>query len=257
MAELLDIAETVVGWANDDEHVEVVVVHDRDTEIRVYEGDVEQFTAAESFGVGVRVIADNKQGFAWAGTLDEDVLGETLADARDNAVFGTIDENLGLADPDGVEVPSLGLYNPEALNLPTEDKIAMAVELEARTRAADDRISGMESVDYVDGTRESALVSTAGIRSTSQEMSAYVMAYALATQDDDTQLGFGFSVGRNPAELDIDAAAADAADRATRMLGATQPDTERVTVIFDPFVTAQFLSILGGTMSGEAVQKGY
>lgn len=257
MAELLDIAETVVGWANDDEHVEVVVVHDRDTEIRVYEGEVEQFTAAESFGVGVRVIADNKQGFAWAGTLDHDVLGETLADARDNAIFGTIDENLGLANPDGVEVPNLGLYNPEALNLPTEDKIAMAVELEAKTRAADERISGMESVDYVDGTRESALVSTAGIRSTSQEMSAYVMAYALATQDDDTQLGFGFSVGRNPAELDIDAAAAEAADRATRMLGATQPDTERVTVIFDPFVTAQFLSILGGTMSGEAVQKGY
>ncbi|NNC81000.1 MAG: hypothetical protein HKN94_12710, partial [Acidimicrobiales bacterium] len=189
MAELQDIAETVLSWAHDNEDVEVVVVHDRDTEIRVYEGEVEQFTAAESFGVGVRVLADDKQGFAWAGTLDEDVLAETLADARDNAAFGTVDENLGLANPDGVPVPDLGLYNPAALNIPTEDKIAMAVELEAKTRAADSRISGMESADYVDGTRESALASTSGIRSTSKEMSAYVMAYALATEDDDTQLG--------------------------------------------------------------------
>jgi PmbA protein len=36
-----------------------------------------------------------------------------------------------------------------------------------------------------------------------------------------------------------------------------QPESERVTVVFDPFVTAQFLSILGGTMSGESVMKGY
>ena len=80
---------------------------------------------------------------------------------------------------------------------------------------------------------------------------------ALAEEDGDTQIGFGFSVGRNPAELDIARAASDAGDRATRLLGATQPASEKVTIIFDPFVTAQFLAILGGTMSGEAVMKGY
>jgi PmbA protein len=51
-------------------------------------------------------------------------------------------------------------------------------------------------------------------------------------------------------------AASDAARRATRLLGGTKPASGRFTVVLDPFVTAQFVAILGGTLSGEAVQKG-
>lgn len=257
MADLLAVAQQVLGWASDGEQVEVVAVHERDTEIRVYEGEIEQFTASESQGVGVRVIRDGRQGFAYAGSLDEDVLAETIADARDNAAFGSPDPHLGLASPDGVEVQALDLFDAGLLDVPTEDKIAMAIELEAKTRAADSRIVGIESADYVDTISESALVSTAGVQVTSRESASYVTSYALAEQDGDTQVGFGFSVGRNPLALDVTQAANDAADRATRLLGATQPQSERVTIVFDPFVTAQFLSILGETMTGDAVMKGY
>ena len=37
--ELLDVADRIVGWARDDEEVEAVVSYERDTEIRVYEGE--------------------------------------------------------------------------------------------------------------------------------------------------------------------------------------------------------------------------
>ncbi len=257
MTDLLSVAQRVLGWAKDGEEVEVVAVHDRDTEIRVYGGEIEQFTASESQGVGVRVIRDQRQGFAYAGSLDEDVLAETVAEARDNATFGTPDSFLGLASPDGVAVQSLDLFDPSVTEVSTEDKIAMTVALEAQTLAADERIIGIESADYVDSVSESALVSTAGVEVTSRESSSYVTSTALAEQDGDTQIGFGFSVGRNPATLDVGQAATDAAERATRLLGAVQPATERVTIVFDPFVTAQFLSILGETMTGDAVMKGY
>jgi PmbA protein len=257
VADLLGIAQKVLGWSHDSEDVEVVAVHDRDTEIRVYEGEIEQFTASESQGVGVRVIADNRQGFAYAGSLDEDVLAETLAEARDNAAFGTADEFLGLATSDGVPIPSLDLYDQRVADMGTDRKIELAIALEEQTRANDPRITGIESADYVDTISESALVSSAGLEMTSRESGSYVSVSALAEEDGDTQIGFGFSVGRDPASLDIERAAGDAADRATRLLGATQPATDRVTVVFDPVVTAQFLAILGSTMSGEAVMKGY
>ncbi|MDW3176019.1 MAG: TldD/PmbA family protein [Acidimicrobiia bacterium] len=257
MADLLTIAQRVLGWANDNEDVEVVAVHDRDTEIRVYQGEIEQFTASESQGVGIRVISDSRQGFAYAGTLDEDVLAETLREARDNAAFGTPDEFLGLAQPDGVPVPSLDLFDERVGEMSTDAKIDLAVDLEARTLAGDPRISGIESADYVDSVSESALVSSAGIEVTSKDSGSYVAVYAMAEENDETQVGFGFSVNRDPAALDVARAASDAAERATRLLGAVQPSSERVTVIFDPFVTSQFLSILGETMSGEAVLKGY
>ena len=116
MAELVDIAERVLGWARDNEQVEIYAVHDRETEVRAYGGEVESFSSAESQGIGVRVIVGGRQGFAWAGTLDIDVLAETLADARDNAQFGTVDEHAGIAEPDGVVPAELDLFDASLLD---------------------------------------------------------------------------------------------------------------------------------------------
>jgi PmbA protein len=92
------------------EQVEAVVVRGTDTEIKVYGGEVESLSSAQAQGVGIRVVIDGRQGFAYAGSLDESVIAETLADARDNAGFATFDEYAGLAEPDGVVGPSIELY---------------------------------------------------------------------------------------------------------------------------------------------------
>jgi len=254
--DLLAIGDRIAGWARDGEEIEAVVVRSRDTEIRAYEGEVEQLSSAQTQGVGIRVVRDQKVGFAYAGSLDDDVLSETLADARDNAGFGTADEFVGLAIPDGVAVADLDLFRASLADFPTDSKVDMAIALERAAKAADARISGVESADYVDTIAEGAVVTSTGIRTAARETAAYIMASVLAADGDETQTGFDFSVGRDPNDLDIDKAAADAADRATRMLGATKPPSERVTVVLDPWVSAQLLGIIGSTLSGEAVLKG-
>jgi PmbA protein len=256
MADLYEVADTVLAGAGDDEQVEVVVAHSRDTEVRVYEGEIESLSAAESQGIGVRVVADGRQGFASAGSLDPDVLSETLDEARDNARYGEVDEFYGLAEPDGVPEADLDLYRPGLVDVPTERKIDLALELERAVRAGDERIVGIETAEYADSIAEAVVVTTTGIRTGGRETTCDLVAYALAEEDDDTQTGFGFSVGRDLDDLDIGRASADAVERATRLLGAGKPDSERLTVVLDPFVTAQFLAIVGGTLSGEAVLKG-
>jgi PmbA protein len=254
--DLLGLAERVVGRAGEGEEVEAVVVRSRDTEIRVYEGGIEQLSSAESAGVGVRVVRDHRQGVAYAGTLDDDVLDEVLAEARENAAFGTPDEHLALAAPDGVEPVELDLWRDELAGVPTDAKVDLAMALDRAASAADGRISKVEHADYADAMTEAALASTSGITSTSRATTCFVSTYVLAGEGDDVQTGFGFSTGRRPDDLDVDAAAADAADRATRLLGATKPASGRFTVLLDPWVTAQLLGILSGTLSGEAVLKG-
>ena len=254
---LNELVEKVVAQAAPGEEVEAVAVHSADTEVRVYEGEIEQFSAAESQGVGVRVIVDHRQGFAYSGTLDPEAVAEALAEARDNARFGSPDEHLGLAEPDGVEAVELDVYRPSLADVATDDKIALAIELERATRAADGRISGIETAEYADSIVASAVATSSGLRNSSQETGCYLTSYAMATEGDDTQTGFGFSIGRDFTELDGAKAASDAAMRATRLLGAVKPATERLTVVLDPFVTAQFLAILASSFSGEAVLKGY
>ncbi|MDP9389781.1 MAG: TldD/PmbA family protein [Actinomycetota bacterium] len=253
---LLDLARRVAGWARDGEQVEAYVARSRDTDVVVYDGEVESLSSATSEGVGVRVVADGRQGFAYAGSLDEQVVAETLAEARDNAAFGTPDEHLGLAVPDGVAPTDLDLWREELLELPTDAKVAMALELERRVKGGDARIRSVESANYGDGAVEAAVATSTGIAAASRRTGCYVSAYALAGDGDETQTGGGFSVRRSPAELDVEEAGADAVERATRLLGARKPPSARLAVVFDPRVTTTLLSILGGTLSGEAVLKG-
>ena len=189
MTELLDIATRVAGWANRREQVEAFVVHESETEVRAYEGTVESLTRAESRGIGVRVVVDGKQGYAYAGTLDEDALVETLREARDNAGFAEADDFNGLAEPDGVEPTDLELWSDGLADFSTDDKIALAIELERLTRSADPRIAGIESAEYVDTAYESAVATSTGISTTSRETGCYVSSSALAEQDGETQTG--------------------------------------------------------------------
>ena len=129
-ADLLAIADRVIAQAAPGEQVEAFVSRGGDTEIRVYEGEVEHFVSAQSEGIGIRVIRDGRTGFAYAGTLEPDAIAEVLAEARDNVAFGTPDEWAGLAEPDGVAVVDQELWNDALAAFPTEDKIELAKRLE-------------------------------------------------------------------------------------------------------------------------------
>jgi PmbA protein len=257
MSDLHEVADLVLAGAADGEQVEVYAGRSRDTQVRVYDGDVEQLSVAEAMGVGVRVVRDGRQGFAYCGTFDPAALRATLAEARDNASFAEPDEWAGLAEPDGVEPADLDLWRADLLEVATERKVAAAVELEQAVRSADPRITGVESCDYADTAAESVVATTTGIRRAARGTVAELVAYALAGDEgDSTQTGFGFSVGRSFDDLDVSRAAGDAAERATRMLGAGKPATERLTVVLDPWVTAQLIGIVAGTLSAEEVVKG-
>jgi PmbA protein len=256
MPELLDIARRVADQAVAGEEVEVYVARGRETSIRVFEGAIEQLTSAESAGVGVRVISEKKQGFSYIGSLDPAGAAEALAEARDNAGFATVDEHAGLASPDGVEPPTLELWREELAAFPTDDKVALALELDRRVRAGDPRIRQVVSSDYVDGLGETAIATSRGIAVTSRRTRCYLFVHAVAGDGDDTQTGFGYSVGRAPVDLDLEAAASDAVDRATRLLGAKKAKSAKLTAVLDRRVTATLLGVLSGTLSGEEVAKG-
>ncbi|HTH07657.1 MAG TPA: TldD/PmbA family protein [Ilumatobacteraceae bacterium] len=253
--ELQAIADAVVAQAATGEQVEAFVSRDSETAIRVYENEVEHFVSAQSEGIGIRVIQDGRTGFAYAGTLDADAIREVLAEARDNLTFGTPDEWAALADPDGVDVVAQELWNESLATFSTEKKIELTKELERLTLAGDSRVR-IDSANYADVAVESAVASTTGIRRAGRENGCYVSVETLADDGDETQTGFGFSVGRSPDDFDLEKAAREAGERATRLLGATKPTSRRTTVVFDPFVTAMLLGVISSTLNGEAVVKG-
>jgi PmbA protein len=257
--DLLDVARRVADGAAAGEQVEAYVLRTRETDVRVFDGEVESLSVAEIEGVGVRVVADGRQGYAWAGSLDADVVAETLAEARDNAAFGSPDPANGLAslaDLVGVDAPSLHLWRDDVLAVDTGAKVELALALEAAVKAADPEVRGVESASYGDAAAEAAIASSLGVAVTSRRTTASLAALAMAGEGSETQTGSGFSAGRGVADLDPEVAARDAAERAVRLLGAKQVPSRRIPVVFDPLVTRSLLALVGGALSGEAVTRG-
>ncbi|MDX6256514.1 MAG: PmbA protein [Frankiales bacterium] len=257
-SDLLDLAQRVVDRAKAGEQVEAFATHGIGTSVTVFDGEVETLTSSESRGVGVRVIVEGRLGFASTSDVSDDGLAYALEEARSNAAYGTPDVGNVLPlprDTSGLEpLPSLVAEGFD--EVPTARKVAMAIELERLTRAADARVSGVAASVYGDGLSRGAVASTTGISAAYSRTDAYAYVSALARAGDETQTGLGLSMGRGAGDLDLEAAAREGALRSTRLLGATKPKTAGVPVVFDPIVTATFLGVLADAFSADSVQKG-
>lgn len=253
---LVELATRLAGAARSGEELEAYVSRGVETDVRAYEGEVESLSSASSAGVGIRVISGGRQGFAYAGSLDEAVVAETLAEARDNLAFATADEHVGLAVPDGMAAAELSVWDDALVSTPTEAKVEMALELDRMTRAADRRVRQVSSADYGDVAVEWAVATSTGIVATSRRTVCSVSTEAIAGQGDDSHTGHGFSAGRSPAEVDLARAAGDAVERAVRLLGARKVRSGRFPVVLDPRVASTLLAIVSSALSGEAVVKG-
>ncbi|HKN38745.1 MAG TPA: metallopeptidase TldD-related protein, partial [Acidimicrobiia bacterium] len=84
--------------------------------------------------------------------------------------------------------------------------------------AADGRIRGVRTVSYGDGASEMALANSLGVEATARRTVCSVSALTLAGEGVGTRTGYGFSVGREPSELDVEEAAQMAAERAVRLI---------------------------------------
>jgi PmbA protein len=83
-----------------------------------------------------------------------------------------------------------------------------------------------------------------------------VSTQPLARHGGETQAGFGHDAARDPDELDLERVAAEAVERATRLLGATKPASGRLTVVLEPRLALTLLGIVSGMLAGDVVLKG-
>lgn len=253
--DLLDLAARVVGWAQDGEGVEAFAVHSVDTSVTAFDGEVESLSSSETRGVGVRVVVEGRMGFASTSDVSDDGLAYALAEARSNSALGTPDVGNVLPEPASYQ-PIAAIFRAGLDAVPADRKVAFALELERATRAAHQLVTAVDSATYGDSRSSVAIASTTGVAAEYARTDVYAYVAAIARTGDDTQTGLGLTQARAFDDLDLDAAAAEAATRAARLLGARKPATARVPVVFDPLVTASFLGVLASALTAEAVQKG-
>jgi PmbA protein len=254
MTELTNIVQRLAAEATGGEGVEAYAQQSTRTEVNAFEGEVERLTSASSSGVGVRVVRDGRLGYAYTADLSEEGLRQCLVEARANLEVST--EDPGNVLPTAAEYEPLeGIFDPRQVDVSPERKVALALDLEARTRAADPKVSKVETSQYGDAVARVAIASSSGVAGSFSLTRAWCFSGAMASENGQTQIGYGVDTGRSIEELDVELAAAEAAERAVRLLGATKPPTRTVPVVFDRMVAPSLIGVLLAGLSAEAVQK--
>lgn len=254
---MFEIVEGVLAEARAQglREVEVYAERSRSTRIKVFRREVEQLTAAERRGVGVRVFRGGAVGHASTSVLHPDALSEVVRRAAANASIADADEFAALPEPAGPPA-EVETFDERFAATTNAQRIEVALELEAAALAADPRVKMAEDAVYADEEGEVFLANSAGVRGSYRSTSCSVFAYVLAEADEQVETGFSFSFGRAPADLRVEACGREAAERACRLLGARSCPSLAVPVVLDPFVAADLFGVIGSALTGDAMQKG-
>jgi PmbA protein len=255
VSELRELVQAAIGAAQPGEQVEAYAEEERQTEVSAHGGEIEGMTFAESRGIGVRVIRDERLGYAWAADPSIDEVHAAVARARENASLAEPDPANGLPEAAAVE-PMPELFRDASATITADDKVRMALDLEAYTVSRDPRVTKIDLAQVGDATSNVAIASTTGVDLAYARTDAWVVAVTLAVEGDETQTGFSFRISRGLDDLAWEPIADEAVDRAVQMLGAEKPSTAKVPVVLDPFAASNFLGVLAGALNADNVLKG-
>ncbi|MFL5766641.1 MAG: TldD/PmbA family protein [Actinomycetota bacterium] len=253
--DLLELCKAAIDAAEGDEAVEAYGAESRHTEVRTRAREVEGLTFSETRGIGIRVVSDGKLGYAYAADPSVDEVRSTVARARENVAFAMPDEFNVLPLPGSAE-PMPDIFREEQASLETDRKVSLALDLERVATTTDPRVTKTDDVLYGDAISRAVVVTSTGISQDASRTDCWSYVSALAEDGHETENASDFRLAREVGELDWADCGSTAAQRAARILGAKKPPTGRFPVVLDPKASSDFLGVLAGALSAEAVQKG-
>ena len=237
------------------EDAELYAHHGTELTVKAFDGDVESLTSAEARGVGLRVFAGSRMGFAHTSDLSDEGLRRLVAQALDGCRFNEQDEYAGLPDepPDG-DVAGLVAEDFDARSI--DERVAMALELDRLVREVHPSVRRSSGAVYADERGHTELHTSRGVAAAFEATVAYAYVEAIAERDEEMQSGFSFTYGRSAPALDLAACANESARRAAGLLGARALPSRTTSVVLEPWAAAEIIGTLASSISAEAVQKG-
>ncbi|MDD5382775.1 MAG: TldD/PmbA family protein [Candidatus Margulisbacteria bacterium] len=236
------------------DQAEVYLSSTKTLKIDVHEQKVESIDEIRDQGLGIRVIRDKKLGFAYTSDFDDYVLAETISRAVENAKSSEADGSNLLPGSQANE--PLRLFDPKINDTPIEQKIKLALSIEASAYKADQRIKKTDKVTYSDSESEISIANSHGLRGNYRTNSCGAFAEVIAVQNGEMESGMGMNYVKLFDNLKPEAIGQEAANRALELLNAGLVPTQKLPLVFEPFVASQILEVLATALSSDAVQKG-
>ncbi|MDP8255601.1 MAG: DNA gyrase modulator, partial [Candidatus Alcyoniella australis] len=159
----------------------------RDFSVRVRDGAIEDITQATSKGVGLRVYAGKRLGFASSTDFSDEAVEAMVGQAVAMAREVSDDDNHGLPSAADLALrnASIDLYDEQTAALTPEWKIETALEMERIVRAFDPRISNIDEVGAGDYVGAVAFANSLGVSDGYRGTSVWLSCAPLAKSGDE------------------------------------------------------------------------
>lgn len=146
-------------------------------------------------------------------------------------------------------------YSKAIKEVSTEEKIALAQQIEAKIRALDSRIVEVEGVQYSETETIVTLLNSKGLKLNQKSNYFVLYAGAVASENGQVKSNYELFFGQNPKDINVDEFAQKVVDKTVAELGGEACATGSYKVVLAPNVAASLLMAYLGSASAEDVQK--
>jgi len=223
--------------------------------VEIKDGAIESVIARGERGVGIRVIDEQRLGFAYTSDLSADGIRGCADTARRMSAVTERDIDLVLATRP-LDDADLDIYQAGIVDRALGERGAVALAVEEAARATDARVTQFRKTTYSDSESTTMIATTGGVRGSFRESYCGAMTSAVATENGDRQIGYHGEAGRRFAELEPRRIGERAARRAAEKLGAKPLATQKLPVVLDPWMAMDLLRAIGPLFSADNVLKG-
>ena len=233
---------------------EVTVSSSESFSARVRAQKLEDYKVSDRFHLVLRGAWRGRIGTASTQAMDEESLGMLVQGVKESAELIETDEQDKILPPEsGYE--KVCNYSEDVEHISAQDKIALAMAIDARLSAIDARVKPDASL--VASTSETfALQNTLGLNLFHRSNMIYAYASCLAREGEHAATGFKLLWGYAMEDVDAMAVADGCAKDALEKLGAGRLASGARSVVIRNNAMADLLSTFAGVFSADNAQKG-
>jgi PmbA protein len=237
---------------------EVVILEDESFSVRVRMRAVDTLQSAQEKRLGLRLCFRQRSATTATSDFSAESLQKLVDDTAAMAQATAEDPCGGLPEPDlfTTDQPDLGLWDPEAADLPIQERIGLATAAESAALDFDPRITNSEGGEYSHQDARIVFANSHGFTGEYRGSSVVLSVSPIAGDDGGMQRDGWYSAKRCLRNLEsAEAIGRMAARRALRRLGARKVPTQQVPVVFDPDMAASLLRSICSAVSGSAIYR--
>lgn len=236
-------------------HWEAYVAHLAEQSIEVKGQEIHARDRAETTTLALRILLDGRMGFSFATQLTPEAVRRAIQFAAGTARCLDPDEHYAFPKTAAPPLPMIRLYDARVPATADEEKIKLALELEASSLRAHRAVKRVRKSSYEELYGTVYLANSNGLQLSYSKTYCSLSLMAVAEKGGESENAWDFEFSSFLDDLDPEALGKKVARKAVARLGARVPKTRTCPAVLENHVTAEFLSLLAPSFLVENTVK--